>query len=167
MQNWVPEKGADEAQRIARNYRAMLTNAFKIDCLCLAILWDGDRPIAAQAHILDHDMNRVHFIVAGFDAQAADKPLGLVLHAQSIRWAIERGFTEYDFGHGDAPCSSHFGAEQKEVGSIRVSRREGGAAGYFDTACIPQAEALTARLTHKGRAAEAADARACLRGLRS
>ncbi|SIS68043.1 Acetyltransferase involved in cellulose biosynthesis, CelD/BcsL family [Roseivivax lentus] len=159
LEKWTPVKGEEQARRVARNYRAILTNAFKTDCLCLAVLWEGDTPLAALGHVVDHDMDRVHFIVAGRNEDAADKPVGLLLHARSIAWAIEHGFSEYDFCHGDEAYKFHFGAEVTRVGNLRISRRSRGARGYFDPACRPEAEEQAARLLRKGRDDEAQAAR--------
>ncbi|MHA6325430.1 GNAT family N-acetyltransferase [Roseivivax sp. CAU 1753] len=161
-QKWAPVKGAAQATRVAANYRAILANAFKTDCLCLSVLWDGERPLAALGHVLDQDMDRVHFLVAGRDETVPDASVGMLLHAASIQWAIEHGFQCYDFCHGDEEYKFRFGAEVTQVGYLTIQRRGRGQTGYFDPLCLRPALRQVARFARKGRVDEAEAGATCL-----
>lgn len=82
--------------------RALLVNAQHSDALFLVTLRDADGPIGVLAHILDHDLDRVH--VVGFAAaQGVDRTdVRAKLHLDCVSWAIRHGFAVYDLGQDDA-----------------------------------------------------------------
>ncbi len=149
--------GPEAAARIARNQRAVLTNAAKAGCLCLAVLWEGDQPLAVQGHILDHDQERMYFVAEGRASRVAKMPVGLLLHAHSIKWAIARGLTEYRFNADVADHAAAFGAERVRSGAIRVLRGAAGMAGHFDRTYLPEAQHQACAL-HAAGDVEQADA---------
>ena len=115
-------KGAENAHRAAQNYRALLVNALRADALSLHVLWEDNLPLGAIAHILDHDMDRVHFALTAWDRGATKAPLGLLLHASAIQWSIEHGFETYDFGKTRAVDPELMGAAPLETGAARITR---------------------------------------------
>lgn len=156
LAKWAPQKGAATARRVAGNYADVLRAAARLDALDLPVLWQGDRPLAALGHVLDRRAGRVHFIVAGRDEQAPIGNAGLLLHADSIRWAIGRGFGVYDFCHGDEPYKFSFGAEPVRVHYLAV-RRRGITADQplLDPMSAPEALERVAGFAEAGRLAEA------------
>src|SRR3981081_2318111 len=49
---WTPRKG-DRVHTLVRSNRLMLTASFEADLLLLPTLWQGDRPLASLAILLD------------------------------------------------------------------------------------------------------------------
>lgn len=124
MLKWSKTKGPDGARLVASNYLRMLSTAYRLGLLYLPVLRRGDRPIAALGHILDPKMKRVHFIAAGRDETEQGAYIGLLMHSQSIRWAIDQGYGTYDFCHGDEPYKFSFGSQATKLNSILIRRRE-------------------------------------------
>src|SRR5262249_21248700 len=48
---------------------------------------------------------------------------GLILHAHSIRYAISRGFTTYDFLRGNEAYKYSFGVEERRIKSVVVTTK--------------------------------------------
>ena len=120
---WAPQKGAETARRVAGNYRDMLLAAHRTGTLYLPMLWRGDRLLGGLGHVIDRATGRAHFILAGRDETADEPGIGVLLHAESIRWAIGQGLRIYDFGHGDEAYKFGFGAEARRVSYLTLRRR--------------------------------------------
>jgi len=123
LEKWTGPKGQGTAGRVAANYREVLVAAQQLGLLHLPVLWQGDRPLGALGHVVDPRAGRMNFIVAGRDLAADASHIGLLLHAESIRWAIENGYRTYDFCHGDEAYKFSYGAEAHRVGYIALRRR--------------------------------------------
>jgi len=164
--NWSGQKGRARAERAAGNYREVLGVARRLGLLFLPVMWRGDRPLGGLAHIVDPWLGRVHFIVAGRDSTAAEPYIGLLLHSESIRWAIEKGYDLYDFGHGNEPYKYSFGATDREVGYLSLRRRSADSATpRFDPLCTAQALRRTRAMIEDGQTERAAAACAQLAAL--
>ncbi|MBT3142617.1 hypothetical protein DS909_02615 [Phaeobacter gallaeciensis] len=124
MLKWSKTKGAEGARLVASNYLRMLSTAHRLGLLYLPVLRRGQQPIAALGHILDPKMKRVHFIAAGRDETEQGAYIGLLMHSQSIRWAIDQGYAVYDFCHGDEPYKFSFASKAIKLNSILIRRRE-------------------------------------------
>ena len=85
----------------------------------LSILWQGDTPLGAQAIIAD---GGAMYCKMAARADRADVPIGMLLEAHSIEWAIGRGFGIYDFGHGNEPYKYKYGAVDKPVSYFSITR---------------------------------------------
>ena len=109
---------------MASNYRRILENAQQLGLLYMPVLWQGRTTLGALGHILDPQMKRVHFIVAGRNEASSVPNIGLLLHTHAIRWAIEQGYETYDFCHGDEGYKYNFGARDKHVNYISIRPRE-------------------------------------------
>ena len=123
LEKWAGPKGRGTAERVAANYREVLGTAQRLGLLHLPVLWQGDSPLGALGHVLDPSTGRVNFIVAGRDTTADAAQIGVLLHAESIRWAIDNGYHSYDFCHGDEAYKFTYGAEGHRVGYLSVRRR--------------------------------------------
>lgn len=123
IDRWTAQKGAETARTVAGNYRRILKTALDLNLLFMPVLWRGDRPIGALGHILDPHRRAVHFIVAGRDPEPGLPPSGMLLHAWSIRQAIESGYALYDFCHGNEAYKYSFGARDKPLTYFSVRRR--------------------------------------------
>jgi CelD/BcsL family acetyltransferase involved in cellulose biosynthesis len=108
-----------------KQYRTMLRHAFDSGSLLLPVLWQGDRPVAALAILVDATKRAYHFFIAGRDKTFDGPQPGLTLHAHSIRHAIANGIGLYDFLRGDEPYKYSFGVEERRIQYIRVSTKDG------------------------------------------
>ncbi len=159
LDKWAGQKGSARAKRVAGNYREVLGAAQRLGLLYLPVMWQGERPLGALAHILDPHLGRVHFIAAGRDSAASEPYIGVLLHSESIRWAIDKGYGIYDFCHGNEPYKYTFGATDREVGYVAVRRRSADAAApRFDPACTAQALRRTQAMIEEGETDRAAAA---------
>jgi len=112
---WSPVKGS-KADRLAAAYRAIIAQGLSDDSVHMPILWHRDAAIGVLASFVDWTKSRILFFVTGRDEAFQEVPVGLVLHAWSIRWAIEHGLNTYDFLRGDEPYKHSLGA----TGSVRL-----------------------------------------------
>lgn len=157
MLKWAPVKGNAVARQVAGNYLRVLSAAERLGLLYLPVLRQGDRVIGALGHVLDPRFKRVHFILAGRDETVTGNFVGLLLHSQSIRWAIENGYSVYDFCHGNEPYKYSFGAQDIRANyfSIRpLSLPEG--QGALDTLGHKEALARVLGFLEAGKTEQAA-----------
>ena len=91
----------------------------------MPLLWHGDTAVGALASFIDRRKRELLFFVAGRDESFTDLPSGLVLHAYSIRWAIEQGIRSYDFLRGDEPYKRSFGAIERQIRLMVIRTRSG------------------------------------------
>lgn len=123
MAKWAVTKGEKKANQVAANYRKILRTALDLDILFMPVLWRGDQPLGALGHVVSIQTREVHFIVAGRSTEDGLSNIGLILHAHSIRWAIECGFSVYDFCHGNEAFKYSFGAVDKQLKFLSVRRK--------------------------------------------
>ena len=136
---WTPRKG-DLVHTLIRSNRAMLTRSFKSDLLYLPTLWKGDRPLAALATLIDRRKRAFLFYMTGRDETFDGPPPGVVLHAHSIRYAIENGFTEYDFLRGNESYKYSFGVKERRIRCVVIGTRNGrNIGGRIDRRTVPAA----------------------------
>lgn len=139
QKRWTEQKGAETAERVARNYRDVLAAAQSCGALFLPVLYKEQQPLGALGHVLDEKNGIMHFIVAGRDIEASESFIGEALHFHSIAHAIERGFICYDFAHGNESYKYKYGAENMETVYFQVRREEPREAGSFDILCLGEA----------------------------
>ena len=120
---WAPRRGADTADAVTSKYREILTRSFALDAVLLSVLWCDRTPLGALASIIDRQGGTLHFIAGARDEEAAEPFIGIVLHAHDIRWAIENRLATYDFCHGNEAYKYSFGAVDRVVQHLSVSRR--------------------------------------------
>ena len=120
---WGERKGA-RADELARRYRSILHLAWSGGTLFLPVLWHGTRPLGALGSFVDREKQSLLFFVAGRDESCNVPPPGLVLHAHSIRWAIDNGLRCYDFLRGDEGYKYAFGATDRQIRYIVIDTRD-------------------------------------------
>ncbi len=123
-EKWVETKGEETAQ-LARKYRDILDLGFKCDALFMPVLWRDNKPLGVLGIFVDRQKKQLLYFVAGRDEQCNNPPPGFILHAYSIRWAIENGFRHYDFLRGDEGFKYSFGATDQEIQYLVISTRSG------------------------------------------
>lgn len=136
---WADRKG-DHVDTIGNSLRTMLKHYSDLGILYMPILWNGEEPAGVLASIVDHSKRVMHFCVAGRDERHNDLQPGLILHAHSIRHAIEMGLTQYDFLRGNERYKYSFGAFERRLCNTvirlqpRASRKK-----LLDARSIPRA----------------------------
>jgi tetratricopeptide (TPR) repeat protein len=134
----------------------MLTRSFQAGLVFLPTFWHGERPVAALATLIEPRKRTFSFYMTGRDETFEGPPAGLLLHAYSIRHAIERGFVEYDFLRGNEPYKYSFGCKERRIYSIVLETRNGrNLGGRIDAKCIPDVLGQATELHRKGQAADA------------
>lgn len=121
---WGPRKG-NRVPGILRTNRQVLLNAFADGSLFFPVLWHGEKPLGALAIFMDPVKRAYLFYMAGRDEGVDILPPGTVLHAYSIRHAIENGFRTYDFLRGNESYKYSFGASETILRSRIVRTRSG------------------------------------------
>lgn len=156
---WAPSKGINTATEVAGNYRKILKSASDLQSLFMPVLWKGDEPLGALGHVLDNQNSQLHFIVAGRETTADIPNIGLILHAYSIRWAIENNFKIYDFCHGNEAYKYSFGAKDKQLNYFSVRRRSSGSdTGTLDAINTGEALRRAVEFIEEGKSTEASAA---------
>lgn len=135
---WAALKDPENLSGLEANYRQMMTDSLALGALVMPVMWRGDTVIGVMGGIADFARGQLVFAVSGRDMTSDDPAIGLLLHSHAIRWAIENGFSIYDFGHGDEPYKYTFGAVDIEVFNLRMSRIERDRK-VFDPYCTPEA----------------------------
>jgi CelD/BcsL family acetyltransferase involved in cellulose biosynthesis/Flp pilus assembly protein TadD len=121
---WGPRKG-NRMPGILRTNQRTFHDAFKDGSLFFPVLWQGDRPLGALATFIDPVKKTYLFSMAGRDESVETVSPGLLLHAYSIRHAIQNGFRTYDFLRGNEPYKYTFGATDTVIKNKRVHTRSG------------------------------------------
>ena len=117
---WGPRKG-DRLQTILKTNRTMLNRSFEEGALFLPVIWQGDRPLAATASFIDRTKGALLFFIGGRDETfRGPPPTGFLLHAWSIRHAIDQGFKMYDFLRGNEPYKYVFGSQESYIKHLVV-----------------------------------------------
>ena len=134
----------------------MLTRSFHSGLLYLPTFWHGDRPVAALATLVEPRKRTFSFYMTGRDETFEGPPAGMILHAYSIRHAIEHGFVEYDFLRGNELYKYSFGCNERKIHSTVLETRSGrNLGGRIDPRCIPDLLQQATELHRKGKSADA------------
>lgn len=133
------QKGAN-TQRLAMKYGMIVQRGLEDKTCHLLILWHGDTPLGVLASFVDWDKSRLLFFVSGRDEDFRELPVGLILHACNVRWAIEHGVRTYDFLRGNEPYKYSLGAIDMRL-QYPLVRTQSGANpnGKLDPGCIDEA----------------------------
>jgi tetratricopeptide (TPR) repeat protein len=119
-------------------------------------MWKGDTPLGAQATFIDPLKKSLRCYMGGRDETFGKPSPGIVLHAHSIKYAIENGFTTYDFMRGDEAYKYSFGAEEAQIRCIVISTKDGrNRGGKLDRKSLPEALRRTTEQHQTGRLANA------------
>ncbi|HMN14977.1 MAG TPA: GNAT family N-acetyltransferase [Bellilinea sp.] len=152
---WGSRKGKG-SRRIQERTRVMLMHCFDHGSLFLPVLWKGDAPLGALAILVDTAKRSLLFRIGGRDETFNDLPPGFVLHAYSIRYAINNGFMVYDFLRGNEPYKFSFSSDERRIKHILMRTKDGKNLGNrLDSRSLPVALQLAKKLHRGGRLAEA------------
>jgi tetratricopeptide (TPR) repeat protein len=152
---WRPRKG-DRVDSLVHSNGAMLTRSFESGLVYLPTFWHGDRAVAALATLVDPRKRTYSFYMTGRDETFDGPPPGVILHAFSIRHAIERGYCEYDFLRGNEPYKYSFGCAERKIHSTVLETRNGrNLGGRIDPRSIADVLKQATELHKKGKSADA------------
>jgi CelD/BcsL family acetyltransferase involved in cellulose biosynthesis len=150
LRRWESRK-ADKTETIRDEMRIMLAHYWELGILSMPVLWQGPHPLGAHANLVDQQKHVMHFFAGARDDQCEEIQPGLLLHAHSIRNAIELGLTEYDFLRGNERYKYSFGAIERRIHNTIVRAKPGAdQRTVFDPRSIPQALAQSARWRAEG-----------------
>ncbi|MGQ0681210.1 GNAT family N-acetyltransferase [Bradyrhizobium sp.] len=145
-------KAPGYARSILGNCRNMLPPCAQAGRLFVPVLWQGDVPIGVHVAFIDREKRSLVCFLVGRDTSVKKPPPGLVLHAFSIRWAIENGFRTYDLGTGDFSYKYRFGSRERLVEGVRVLTKDGtNLGGRLDRRSLPAALSWIRRLLAERR----------------
>lgn len=116
---WGDRKGAD-LDRLAAKYRSILRKAAAAGHLYMPVLWNGTQPVGVLGNLIDTEKKSILYFIAGRDESFTNPSPGLLMHAHSIRWAIEQGFHTYDFLRGSEPFKYSFGCVDKRIHNYTI-----------------------------------------------
>jgi hypothetical protein len=132
LRKWAPVRGRSSAERVVQKYREILGQSMECDAVFMPMLWSAGTLLGGLVHIVDRRKGVVHFIVAGRDESASEPSIGLVLHAYSIRWAIDNDMRLYDLCHGNEAYKYSLGALDKRIEHLTIRRRSRVGGGRLD-----------------------------------
>ncbi|MDL2400835.1 GNAT family N-acetyltransferase [Rhizobium mayense] len=120
------------------NSHSILPDCLRSGGLFLPILWHDQAPIAASAVLIDRPRKSLLCFLSARDVSIRDMSPGLMVHAYTIRWAIENGFRIYDLGPGDYEHKYIFGSVSRRIERFRIDTKTGRNLGErLDQHCLP------------------------------
>jgi len=145
------QKGAN-TQRLAMKYGTIVQRGLEDETCHLLMLWHGDTPLGVLASFVDWYKSRLLFFVSGRDEDFRKLPVGLILHACNVRWAIEHGIRTYDFLRGNEPYKYSLGATDMRLQYPLVRTQSGtNPNGKLDPGCIDEALRLAEDFARRDR----------------
>jgi len=155
---WGSRKG-NRLSNILRSNTEMLTRSFNAGILFMPVLWKGDAPLGALAIFVDEEKKTFLFYIAGRDESFNAPPPGLILHAYSIRHAIQKGFRVYDFLRGNEAYKYSLATDERRITCAILSTRNGRNLGdKLDIRTVPEALERATELHKAGRFPQAEQA---------
>jgi CelD/BcsL family acetyltransferase involved in cellulose biosynthesis len=156
---WGSLKGS-RTDRLAVMYRTIVARGLRDECVLMPVLWHRETPIGLLASFIDQTKSRLLFFVSGRNEGFDDVPVGLVLHACNIRWAIEHGIRTYDLLRGDEPYKRSLGATAVEQLRYPLIRTRSGVNlnDALDPGCLADALRMVDEFARRGQATEATTA---------
>lgn len=152
---WRPRKG-ELIDGLIRSNGIMLTRSFHSGLVFLPTFWQGDRPVASLATLVDPRKKTYSFYMTGRDETFDGPPPGMILHAFSIRHAIENGYSEYDFLRGNEPYKYLYRCTERRIHCTVLETKNGKNIGdRIDPRCIPGLLDDATALHKKGQPADA------------
>jgi CelD/BcsL family acetyltransferase involved in cellulose biosynthesis len=152
---WAERKG-EATVAMQESLRQILMDAYRSGTLVMPVLRRGDEPLGVLAFFVDRKANGLLFYATGRDQTFKDIPVGLVLHAHSIRNAIAEGYKVYDFLRGDEPYKLSFASEQRRMRNILVrTKSQKNLGGAIDPIAIPVVFQQAQRMAGAGKFVDA------------
>jgi CelD/BcsL family acetyltransferase involved in cellulose biosynthesis len=115
-----PQKDKFLSEMMRTQMKTALRAAFQAGWLQLAFIEVGGEKAAAYLNFDDQD--HIWVYNSGLDVRFRDLSLGWVLLGYLIQWAINQGRRAFDFMRGDEEYKYRFGAIDRRVVRVQVSR---------------------------------------------
>jgi len=106
------------------SYRAIFRRCFEVNSLYLNILWINKTPVAARVGFVDRQKNVFSGFLSAWNNDFAKLSPGKVMFGYSIRYAIQNGFSGYDFGRGNSDYKFTFGAKERFNKNVIIVRND-------------------------------------------
>ncbi len=158
QKSWAPIRGQSSAERAAAKYREVLGQSNNLGTVHICTLRRGDIRLGALCSIVDRHKKHSYFIAAGRDETVRDINVGMLLHAHNIQWAIANGIKTYDFCHGNEAYKYSYGATDRPVSNVEITRRSSCEISQLDPARVGDAMRRTIRMLEDGQTEAAANA---------
>lgn len=104
-------------------HRYFMKYFFKIGLLRLTILWTEKKPIATLSCFSDPLKKTYNAYLTSYDPEYSKLSPGIVLFADSIKYAIENEFNFYDLGTGVYQYKLSFGPQQIKTKYLHIIRK--------------------------------------------
>jgi CelD/BcsL family acetyltransferase involved in cellulose biosynthesis len=136
---WRERKGS-HTEDLAQKYVLIVKSGLDAGLVHMPVLWHRDAPVGVLSSFVDREKSRLLFFVSGRDDRFTDLPVGLVLHAHNIRWAIENSITTYDLLRGNEPYKYSLGAVDAPLRYPCIRTKSGtNLNGKLDSGCVSAA----------------------------
>ena len=89
----------------------------------MPILWHDDTPIGAGVTFLDHGADAVRYWITAYDQAFASLSPGSIIRAHLTKWAIEQGYSTFDFLRGGEQYKHSYATDERHNSYLRVRRR--------------------------------------------
>ncbi|RWB98410.1 MAG: GNAT family N-acetyltransferase [Mesorhizobium sp.] len=138
------------AQGVIANCRHMLLECHKAGVLFAPVLWKGDTPLGVHITFIDRSKGSLVCFLVSRNVAIRKPPPGLVLHAYSIRWAIQNGLRTYDLGTGDFSYKYSFGSKERLVEGVRIDSTNS-RGNRLDQRSLPSVVSSVRKLRQEGK----------------
>jgi hypothetical protein len=153
---WRWQKGS-KTENLAAKYRKIIDRGLSDDIVHQRLMWHGDTPVGIVASFIDWDKSCLLFFVGGRDKNFNDFPVGLLLHASNISWAIKHGIKTYDLLRGNEPYKYSLGATDLYLKYPSIRTKSGiNLNGKLDSGCLGAALGLADDFARRKRIPKAA-----------
>jgi CelD/BcsL family acetyltransferase involved in cellulose biosynthesis len=153
---WRERKGSN-TEGLAQKYALIVKRGLDAGLVHMPVLWHRDTPVGVLSSFVDREKSRMLFFVGGRDEHFTGLPVGLVLHAHNVRWAIENGITTYDLLRGNEPYKYSLGAVDAPLRYPCIRTKSGtNLNGKLDSGCVVEALHMAYALAKQDHRQEAA-----------
>lgn len=113
----------DASESVLNNLRSIFLSCLEENSLYLKTMWIDGAPIAARVGFVDRSNNTFYGFFSGWNKDFYKLSPGKVMFGHSIRYAIENGFSGYDFGRGNSDYKYGFGAKKRYNKNVIITRK--------------------------------------------
>jgi len=103
--------------------RAVYTRCYESNSLHLSTLRCESTPVAARAGFIDREKHKYYGYMVGWNNDFRKLSPGMVMFGYAIRYAIENGLVEYDFGRGNSDFKFSMGSRERLNTNVIITRR--------------------------------------------
>ncbi|NND90788.1 MAG: GNAT family N-acetyltransferase [Granulosicoccus sp.] len=151
-ERWSTMKGR-QVGAMGAKYRRIVADGMRSGQMFVLVMQRKEKPVAIHAYYSDPVRKSILFYVGARDVKQKSGSPGLLLHAQAIEGAIQRGFRWIDFLRGDEKYKYSLGASDVPLYSYSITDQQlPGAARLLDDQCLQQVLDLLAH--HQSRRSE-------------